>query len=354
MHSLAIVLFAVVVGLNLGCGSTKRTSNPADTTLHHYFDGNGTSLPQWDFIWDQLFFYYGSNTPDRITVNYWNGSTSQFSPGTDSIRLNSGNVTAKVVAHESAHLCNYNLTNGVSDTNSFRFVDEGFAEILGDDIAGEGDWYKAYTLAVAEEENQKGNVSVALVQDWSTYYGASGSDTSTRNWRAYQVGSSFEYMIEDTRGSDAFHSFLVDIGVTRDLAATVQNVFSSTESAIEQEWKDYLDQVQIDTSVPTVVAMSPVNMATDVSLDTSEIFVAFSIAMGSTICVTTPCGDTGICYTNAYWKAHNVLAIKADAPLKPAYTYKLVLGGETSGCQLESYAGTPLPFSNWQFTTTGQ
>ncbi len=350
MGQRAVAMFVVVIGLMPGCRGTKAFRD-ADAAGHHYFNNSGDPLPRWDFIWDRLSAYFGSSTPDRITVEHWDGAASRFFPRTDTIYLNASGDKVDVVAHESTHLCNHNLTSGASSTNRFRFLDEGFAEIMGCAVAG-NDGYKDYALAVAKEEHQKGNVSFALVQNWATYFGTSESAPSTLNWRAYQVGSSFEYMVEDTRGADVLHSLFVDIGVTRDLATTIKNVLFSTESAVEQEWKDYLDRVEVDASPPAVIAMSPADTATEVPLDTSEISVTFNRTMQRTICVGTPCGDTGICYRNAYWKTRNVLAVKVEGSLKPAYQYRLSLG--VRECYLKSYAGTALPHSTWQFSTAGQ
>ena len=357
----ALLGCALVWGM--GCGGNQRDSSASDGGLagdgglHHYFDINGTPLPQWDFVWDQLQAYFGSNTPDRITVEYKDGGTSQFFPADESIRITSGgDNNVSTVAHESTHLCNYNITQGASNTNSFRFFDEGFARIMGFGIASEADWYRSYALAIAALENQAGKVSFAQVQDWNTYFknGAPASSSSTWNWNAYLVGSSFDYMIEDTYGADAFHSFLVDIGNTRDLGATFQNLFTTTTGAFEQDWLNYLSQVQIDESTPAVVELSPPDQAKDVPLDTPEISITFSVAMGASSCIATPCADTGVCYTNAYWKAHNVRAIKVDGGLKPGYTYHLTLGDTPSNCHFVSYVGVPLPITNWQFTAASE
>jgi len=115
-------LGAVLAMMLVGCGNPARqprwmlegrtTSTPA-----------GAPLPQWEFIWGQLHDYFGASTPDRITVEYWSGSTNQFSPSNEKIRLmNPAGDTAKTVAHESTHLCMFNLTQGASDTNAFSFL----------------------------------------------------------------------------------------------------------------------------------------------------------------------------------------------------------------------------------------
>ena len=362
----AVTFAALVTGLtSLACGDLSPAadadaggsdSGDGDAGQHHYFDSEGTPLPQWDPIWDDLDAFYGASTPERITVEFWDGSTSRFSGPDQSITLNPAGEQVTTVAHESSHLCNYNITQGASITNSFRFFDEGFAEIMGTGIAGEADWYKTRTLAIAELERRAGKVSFAQVQDWNTYFknGAPSSPSSTWNWNAYQVGSSFAYMIQDTRGEAAFHAFLVDIGNTRDLGTTLANLFATTTSAFEQDWLTYLDQVQIDDSTPAVLAFSPPDHATDVPLETAEISITFSVAMGTERCIAAPCADTGVCSTAAYWKAHNVVAIKVLGRLKPQYTYHLTLGDATSGCQLTSYVGVPLPITDWQFTTASE
>jgi hypothetical protein len=330
-----------------GCNPCQYQTAPDG--IHHYFDCERKPLPQWDFVWDQLFAYFGSATPQTITLEHSDGDTSRFHPQTMSIELGPGRDRTDTVAHESAHLCNYNLTQGASTTKPFRFVDEGFAEIMESEISGQADWYRTFALAVAEQERQQGRVSFEQVQDWSTYFGDSSSTSSSRNWNAYQVGSSFEFMLEDTRGADALRGFFVDIGSTRDLGTTIARQFSSTTNGIEQEWFAYLGKVQLDASAPTITAMSPPDGATDVPLATPEITVTFSVAMGQPLCIRTPCGDTGLCFSRAYWKARNVLAIRVDGSLKSGTAYAIGLGNED--CALQSYVGAALPVTEWRFTT---
>jgi hypothetical protein len=350
MRFLAAILTLAGALAPLGCSPCSYGTSSGGS--HHYFDCDRQALPQWDFIWDQLFAYFGSATPPSITVEHWDGSTSRFHPGTMSIELGPGADRVDIVAHESTHLCNYNLTQGASVTNSLRFVDEGFAETMGYLIAGQADWYRTYALAVAEQEMQQGRVSLAQVQDWSAYFGASGSPASTRNWRAYQVGSSFDFMIEDTKGAAGLRAFFEDLGNSQDLGATVQNLFSVTASEIEAEWVAYLEKVDVDTSAPIVTAMFPANGSIDVPLDTTEITVTFNVAMGRAYCLTLPCGDSGLCASHAHWKAPNVLAVTVDGGLKRGTVYAIALGHD--GCPLTSYLGLPLPVSEWRFTTANE
>lgn len=141
MRLLTIIL--LLVGALMPVGYNPCSYGTASDGSHHYFDCEKKALPQWDFVWDQLFAYFGSATPQSITIEYWDGSTSRF-----------------------------------------RFVDEGFAETMGYVIAGQADWYRTYALAVAQQEMQQGRVSLAQVRDWSTYFGPSGSAASSRNWMA--------------------------------------------------------------------------------------------------------------------------------------------------------------------------
>jgi hypothetical protein len=194
---------------------------------------------------------------------------------------------------------------------------------------------------------QQGRVSLAQVQDWSTYFGPSGSEASSRNWRAYQVGSSFDFMIEDKRGAAGVRAFFADLGNSRDLGATLQSLFSATTSEIEAEWLAYLGKVEVDGSAPTVIAMSPANGATDVPLDTAELAVTFNVAMARASCLRLPCRDNGLCKYR--WQAPNVLTIQVDGSLAPATTYTIALGRD--GCPMTSYLGLPLPATEWRFTT---
>jgi len=319
---------------------------------HHYFDCAGSPLPQWEFIWDRLFAYFGAAAPPAITVEHRDGSVSRFSPAKMSIELAPGADRVDVVAHESTHLCNYNLTQGASVVSSFRFVDEGFAEFMGFAIAGAGDWYRTYALAVAAQEMEQGRVSLAQVQDWPAYFGSSSTPASRRNWKAYQVGSSFDFMLEDTRGAQALRAFFVDLGRTYDLGATAQALFASTASELEQEWLAYLGEVELDRTPPAVTALSPPSGAIGVPLGTTEITATFNVPMGRASCLVAPCGDSGLCAAHAYWKTPSVLAIRVDGSLEPDTTYALALG--CAGCPLTSYVDLPLPPTEWRFTTAAE
>jgi len=97
--------------------------------------------------------------------------------------------------------------------------------------------------------------------------------------------------------------------------------------------------------------MFPSNESSDVPVDVGELHVKFSVPMMRTLCVTTPCGDTGVCYKNAWWKDDRTLVIRTEGKLLPATTYKLELSSGMSDCQLMSEGGAPLPTTRWVFTT---
>ncbi|MBN2496291.1 MAG: hypothetical protein JXR96_16985 [Deltaproteobacteria bacterium] len=330
-----------------GAGSSVADAGSAS----HFVDSAGAPLPQWSFIWERLHAYYGASTPETITVVLkGSGASHGFHPPSRSIFLAPG-ADAEVVAHESTHLCNFELTRGASNTLPFRFIDEGLANIMASRIAGDGGGYKACALAAARQESLKGELSLARVQDWRVYFGDPKRRPSALNRRAYEVGASFVFMLEDTRGSDALRAFLMDIGRTRDIEKTSQSVFSSTAKRLEEDWLRYLERVEVDASTPAVIEMSPPDRAAEVPLGLGEIWVTFSTPMYPRICVTTPCGDTGVCYTNAAWKPGNRLVIQVDGSLKPGHSYDLLLGSERGGCHLTSCAGAALPFVRWRFTT---
>jgi hypothetical protein len=347
-----LTLILLLAGALIPTGCNPCSYGTAFDGSHHYYDCEKKPLPQWDFVWDQLFAYFGAATPQTITLEHWDGSTSRFHPTTMSIELGPSADRVDIVAHESTHLCNYNLSQGASTTSAFRFVDEGFAETMGYVIAGQGDWYRTYALAVAQQEMQQGRVSLAQVQDWSTYFGASGSAASSRNWRAYQVGSSFDFMLEDKGGAAGLRAFFADLGDGRDLGATFQRLYSATTTEIEAEWLAYLGKVEVDSSAPTVTALSPPDGATEVPLDTAEIAVTFSVAMGRASCLKLTCGDGGVCSAQTEWRARNVLAFTFDGGLKRGTTYTIFLGRD--GCPMTSYLGISLPVTEWRFTTANE
>lgn len=322
---------------------------------HHYYDLHGNSLEQYDKIWETLSEYYGEYLPNVLTLEYIEGEGSRFDPQHNRVKLAVrhlyGSSGKQILAHESSHIALYHVTAGASILEPFRFFDEGQANILGALATETVETYKTRALNVAAIQHNKGDVSLEKVQQWSSYYGEPGSG----NTYAYDVGASFNFFLLERYGQETLFQFFKDIGTTRDLSQTVQNLFNTSLEELETEWLQYLASVDIKASLvqPKVVEMYPPHHAEHVPVEVEEIYVRFNTDMLPIICIQTPCQDTGICYKNAYWKTENILAVKVQERLKPGYSYRLSLGVPRR-CGYKSVEGAELPVTPWHFTTTPQ
>jgi hypothetical protein len=205
----------------------------------HFFDVQGKPLAQYDSLFAELYKYFKDSVPERITVVYTKGSTSRFNDRDELVLINETAARIKpyqVIGHESAHLCMANLTKRASTEEQFRFFDEGFASIFENILDHKENQYKDVSLKYAAGQNQQNNLSFEKVQAWSRYFGS----PPAANWRAYNVGASFVYYVIDTYGIESFLALCKDIGNTRNLNQSCQNIFHKEQSTIEAEWQEYL------------------------------------------------------------------------------------------------------------------
>ena len=323
------------------------------TEAHHYFDERDQPLPEWDGVWSKLHTFFGSDTPPHITLRQFSGRGGRFNGPSHTIVISdaaAGNGLVQIVAHESAHLSLYQVTRGASAMEPFRFFDEGYSDIVSKTIAGENMTnHKRSALAIASAQVKARALDFAKVQHWSSY---AGNRPSEGNDYAYPVGSSFVYFVIDSFGERKLFDFFRDVGETKDLDTSFQHVFGLGAAAVEQRWKDYVVKNAVpDESPLTITEMFPANNSTDIPVDIAELYVKFSVPMMSKICVSTPCKNTGVCYTNASWTDDRTLVIRTDNKLLPGTTYKLGLGSNQHNCHLTSAGGVPLPTTPWVFTT---
>ena len=362
MSTRLVIRTLIACACAAGCNS-QRSSGSSDepqavpaqvvraTEAPHYFDERDQPLPEWNTLWGKLEAVFGSNTPPRITMLRFSGDGGRFDSQSPTITISDaieGNRLVQVVAHESSHLSMSQLTRGASATEPFRFFDEGYSDLVGKMIAGEDMAnHKRSSLAIANREVTTKGVGFETMQHWSDY---AGNFPSPKQAYAYPVGSSFVYFVIDSFGKKKLFDFFRDIGETLDLDTSLRNIFGLTAVEVEQRWKDYLASSALEP--PAITEMFPSNESSDIPVDIAELLVKFSVPMMMhKVCVSTPCGDTGVCYTNAWWKDDRTLAIRTEGKLLPGTTYKLELSPAKHDCQLMSAGGAPLPATRWVFTT---
>jgi hypothetical protein len=326
------------------------------TEAGQYFDERDQPLPEWNSLWSKLEAVFGSNTPPRITMRRFSGDGGRFDGPSHTIKISVAierNDLVEVIAHESSHLSMYQLTRGASATEPFRFFDEGYSDLVGKMIAGENMAnHKRSSLAIANRELKANGLSFEELQHWSDY---AGNLPSQKMDYAYPVGSSFVYFVIDSFGEKKLFDFFRDIGETRDLDASLRNVFGLTAVEVERRWKDYVATNSVPEPPLAITEMFPSNESSDIPVDVAELLVKFSVPMMMhKVCVSTPCGDTGVCYKNARWKDDRTLVIRTEGKLLPGTTYTLELSPGTHDCRLMSVGGASLPTTRWVFTTNKQ
>jgi hypothetical protein len=254
--------------------------------------------------------------------------------------------------HESAHLAMYRITNGASLRDEFRFFDEGFADIIQSSVNNKCKLYKQRSLYAANIEMENGNLSFALLQNWTKYYGAWKSPDANfpKNPNAYPVGASFVFFMMDIYGEEKWQAFLIHIGQTKELASTLAKVTGKNIIEIEKGWKEYiLNHKNVSASIPRIVEQFPANGADDVDPHIREIFVKFDQEMDTNkIVFINDSPDFG--FSDAYWKDEKTLSISLKKGLTPNMRYNATLGSDIHGLLL-SAIGCKFPETTWTFKT---
>lgn len=331
--------------------SACSLTRSASTTTTHFVGVDGKPCIEYEPIWNKLRTFYGTAMPKQITIKFVDaGGVSRFNTKRNLILIDRQNYRkpgGQVIAHEASHLCLNLLTKSASTQEQFRFMDEGFAEIMAHRVVNDLNRYKIdVALPAGALQLQKGNLSFAKIQKWSEYFGGLRND----RWYAYGVGASFDFFIIDKFGEKKLKELFVAIGLSRDLATAVHDVLGITIDVLEDDWKTYLAKVPLSFEKPQIKEFFPANNATNVSTDISEIVVSFSAPMDMySFSVIANC-SYGICYTNAYWKDQNRLAVRLPKQLLKNHQYNIQLNNGKRQL-IKSQTGIPLPVTIWKFTT---
>jgi len=286
-----------------------------------------------------------NSCPQQIHVILTNETISKFDSSTSTVFINSkANEIEADLVHEAAHLCLEKLTKGFSNTEPFRFFDEGLANIIEAEWNSKKDDYKKKALIFASQEARSGNISFENIQKWNQYFGR----PPRANWNAYLVGSSFIFFIQETFSDSKLNHFFKTISENGNLEKSLLTVFGLTNIEFEKKWLHYLSKIEIPPP-PKIVQLLPAHLENGVSLTTSELTIEFDQPMNKKISIGTKCDD-GVCHTNAFWKSEKVLVIKVQGKLLPSHEYSLSLG--TIHGLLQSAVGVDLPLTPWKFTTS--
>jgi hypothetical protein len=308
-------------------------------------------LPEYEWIWKRLAEVYGDSMPERVVVNFIDGDGGYFDTSGDEVHL-SKSLFAQgptlLLAHETSHLCLGHLTRGASAEEAFRFLDEGFAEIVSHRIAGELDEYKQEALPQAGVQRRKGNVTFEKVEAWSSYFGNwKGPIPTNPSPYAHLVGASFDFMVIDRFGQATLLELFRSVGRTRSLEQSAQLVLHEQLQQLQEDWQAYLLAVPVPAA-PRIVELFPSAGAASVPTQLSELLVVFDVPMSKSIAIASSC-EPDVSYKNAYWKDPRTLAIHLPDGLKPGLACHLRLGAEDF--RFRSRSGAEMPVVDWTFAT---
>ena len=223
---------ATLIALTVCCQrhETERAREP------HFVDTDGQAHPEFEPAWSELEKSLGSATPVSVTVQFTDDGISRFDGASQRLLVDRRNIARRgneLVGHELTHVALYTLSDGASAEDAFRFMDEGFANIVGARIAGNLEDYKTNALARARSEHAR----LEEVQAWSVFFGG----PTTGRWWTYEVGSSFCFLILDQFGEPALRKLFVEIGRSRDLGQALKAAIGIDYQDVEQRWFAYLD-----------------------------------------------------------------------------------------------------------------
>jgi hypothetical protein len=232
-HAKAIALLMALPAL-ASCTTAPQTTTTTAPSKTGYFDASGPPLQDRNPILARLDAEFSGACPQKITVTENREHPSEFHPRSSTIELGTdADKNGMVLTHETTHLCMASLTRGASNTEPYRFYDEGFASIVG---GGKSPAYRKRALATAARKAAKGEVGFAKAQKWSTYFG----DPPHADYDAYDVGASFVFFVEDVYGEKRLFAFFRSTGSEKTLDAATRKAFGESADAVETQWLAYL------------------------------------------------------------------------------------------------------------------
>lgn len=227
----AIVIFMSVIAMFcIGCASSPGyTGGPAEERDNAVLVKVTSDL---------------KNCPSRIIIEGVESNVSQFNSRTDTIIIGNGSLKstkyrASTIAHETVHLCLARISNGRSATETYRFMDEGYARL-----------YDRRMLGMSNEEIDKlvygklKNYPETIIDfeqamSWTTFFGRPNA-LGTVGWDAYYVGVSFQRFLEDAYGKELPLKLFEEIGTSLTFDRALKAATGESRAIVEQRWQAYV------------------------------------------------------------------------------------------------------------------
>ncbi len=218
------------------------------TAFAGYVGSNGNTFEEFNSIYEFVNLNIG-NCPQNIKLvieikednfSRFNGEKNQIIMAKDP----QDKDFKMILAHETSHICLFNKTNGASNMEKFRFIDEGLADIIGGRYIGGEKSYKKKVIQTAYQRYSKKRISFKEIQQWHQFFGISPHV----NYDAYRVGASFVYFLTENYGKQKFNDFLTELGKTHSLNNAIQKVYK-IDTGIEDLWRNYINHAYVNSTL---------------------------------------------------------------------------------------------------------
>lgn len=226
----------LMIILTMSCSTTRYIN---------VINDKGEDLEKVQAAYDFVNNVFRMKCPFRVTyhVDRTDFGFSHFKPKKNAVYIAFKHLSKldRTFSHELAHLCLNKITSGASVQEGFRFIDEGFADLIGFRYISKESWYKKKAFKVAKDYSSKRKISFKLAQDWSTYF---GSPPGKVDFNSYFVGATFIYFIQEKYGDDSLFSFFEELKMKRDLSSAIKIVFAKDKKQFELEWLNFIENFE--------------------------------------------------------------------------------------------------------------
>ena len=173
------------------------------------------ALPNLEDAWLFVDSLFCGNVPEKIDVKIERKSgASPHNPIDNSFSLgfHPDNLYAKqypkkfvreIAAHEITHFALFRISKGASTVETFQFLNEGLASIVGNAFISNNENYKINSFSAGHYFHLAKKTGLEQIMDWCKYF------RSSYDWRAYFVASSLVYLFLDKYGFG--HMFYGDV-----------------------------------------------------------------------------------------------------------------------------------------------
>lgn len=284
---------------------------------NHYIDRYGNSLVNFDRIWHFLSKFYKREVPTFFLIEHIDGMYS-YSGDNNIIwisNLHYNNKPIFTITHESSHICLSKMTDGKSNYNNFRFIDEGLAEYFGYKIEKTLNKKICEAIITSKNKSAKGTLSIDRLSDWEKFFG------QKKNKKSYDISLTLIYFLIEEFGYERMRNFLLFFKDTNDLSSSFETHFELSTKCIEKFWFDSLDSFK-PRSIPLGITQIYPDLNYPIRPNTKKICIEFTQDIFDDSLILSFNPDDPVCFF--YWINERTLILDLIL-LEEKRTYEIEL-----------------------------